>query len=67
MSNRKKAYCPDNPDHDRFIATAHVVEDWIVDREGNWMDTNACTDTLRSPSTEDVWTCAECYAEAVFK
>ena len=32
-----KATCPNDPNHNRFLTTAHVMEEWKVDSEGNFI------------------------------
>jgi len=59
-----KATCPNNPNHKRFITVAHVSEDWIVDEEGNWLETLQSLETVAKPNPGNSWTCAECKAEA---
>ncbi len=68
MLNNLKAVCPKNPDHKRFGVTAHVTQDWIVDEDGFFEEcTCDCTEVTHEPNEEDIWTCAECGAEAIFK
>lgn len=63
----KKAVCPNNPEHKKFYASAHVVQSWKVDEYGNYLETvNECDQVTHSPGHEDIWTCAECGAEAKF-
>tara|TARA_Y100001963_G_scaffold14528_1_gene18130 strand:+ start:1057 stop:1266 length:210 start_codon:yes stop_codon:yes gene_type:complete len=58
--------CPKDKTHGRFIVTAHVTEDWIVDGEGNFVELSTKSDcqVLHEPDEQDVWTCAICGAEA---
>ena len=59
--------CPKSRGHRRFIVTAHVTEDWIVDGDGSFVELSTKSDceVVREPSEEDVWTCATCGSEAV--
>lgn len=59
--------CPKNIKHNRFFATAHVTENWLVDAEGNFIEVSDSSDceVTHEPDERDVWTCAECGAEAV--
>tara|TARA_R110001583_G_scaffold88352_6_gene229274 strand:- start:341 stop:550 length:210 start_codon:yes stop_codon:yes gene_type:complete len=61
--------CPKDNTHDRFIATAHVTEDWVVDGGGNYIEHAIETDcqVLHAPDEEDIWTCAICGTEAISK
>jgi len=64
----KKAVCPNNPAHKRFHANAHIVQDWVVDEGGNYIETlHDCSEVTHEPDSEDIWTCAECGAEAIFE
>ena len=60
-----KATCPNNPKHTQFITAATVVEDWVVDAEGNYID-EADTDptVVHRPDSNNSWTCVECGATA---
>lgn len=62
----KIAVCPDFEHHDRFIASATVQEDWVVDRRGNWQSSAAVVEVLNGPSHDEVWECIECGAAAIF-
>ena len=63
----KRAVCPNNPTHKKFHASAHVVQDWVVDEHGNFTKTlNECDQVLHFPDSEDIWTCDECGAEVKF-
>ena len=61
--------CPEDKTHDRFIATAHVTEDWVVDGDGNYIEHAIETDyqVLHAPDKHDIWTCAICGTEAIAK
>lgn len=46
---------------ERFYATAHVVEEWIVDANGRQVEvTGPALEVLRLPDNEDTWICTEC-------
>ena len=59
------ATCPTNETHNHFITTAHVVEEWLVDRNGNWIETIETIETANGPDAGNTWTCAECGSEAI--
>ena len=61
-----KATCPNNPDHKEFITVAHVAQDWVVDDEGNFINTwcNA-TEVVAPPHPDNIWWCKKCNAEAI--
>ena len=58
------AKCPNNPSHKEFITSAHVVEDWKVDKHGHWLETIETTEVAHGPNYVNIWTCAECGTEA---
>jgi hypothetical protein len=61
-----KAICPQNPKHNRFITTAHVCQEWIVDSEGNFIEEAcACLEVTHDPHPQNIWTCTECHSEAI--
>lgn len=56
--------CP-NCGHDVFYTTAHVVELWKVDNNGNHLETIDCLETAYYPDDDDdVWWCEKCGYEA---
>lgn len=59
-----KAICPTDPTHCDFITTAHVMEDWKVDKHGNWLDTLKTLQIDHGPDPDNIWTCFVCGAEA---
>lgn len=59
------AICPKDPkNHKRFITVAHVMQDWIVDEHGNFLDVIEDLQTSFLPNPGNIWTCKECGAEA---
>lgn len=47
--------------HDAFIATAHVTQDWLVDEEGEFLQCmNDCVETTHAPDDQDIWACSKC-------
>jgi hypothetical protein len=58
------ARCPKDPDHKRFLVTAHVTQTWEVDEGGNWQSTYSTDETVHNPDPDDIWECAECGTEA---
>lgn len=55
--------CP-NCGNDTFYATAHVVELWKVDNNGNHLETIDCLETAHYPDDDDLWECEKCGYEA---
>ena len=49
-----------------FYVTAHIVEGWKVDKDGEYLKTTEqCVEVAHYPDNEDLWTCVECgYEEA---
>lgn len=59
-----KAVCPNNPDHKRFSTVAHVMESWIVDPQGNFIEVEESLQTTHKPDPGNTWTCVDCGAIA---
>lgn len=62
--------CPNDEAHARFIGTAHVTEDWVLDPFGQFLE--KCKETFDAvtthrPDEDDVITCETCGAEAIKK
>lgn len=63
-----KAVCPNDPEHKRFTTTAHVMQLWEVDEEGNFLDMlEEFVQVLHGPDRDNIWTCCECGTKAVFQ
>ena len=46
---------------EKFYVTAHVVDEWIVDANGHYIETTAqSTEVIHYPDNEDIWVCTEC-------
>lgn len=61
-----KKVCPNDPAHNRFITTGHVMQDWVVDGDGTFQEVeNECVQVTHEADTDNIWTCKECGAEAV--
>ena len=59
----KKMVCP-NGCNANFITTAHVVQEWKVDNEGNFIEAlHDCIEVAHRPDTDNIWSCAKCRAE----
>lgn len=60
-----KAVCPNNKEHKEFITSAHVMQDWKVDEQGNFLAvTDESVQTSHGPNPDNTWTCVACGAEA---
>lgn len=57
--------CSNNPNHKEFYVTAHVVQEWKVDEEGDFLEVaNDCLAVASQPDKGSKWTCAICGADA---
>lgn len=59
-----KARCPNDPTHQQFVTVASVMEEWLVDENGNYISTISSLQTNNGPNPGNVWTCFTCGAEA---
>lgn len=59
-----KAFCPTSKRHKRFITTAHVMEEWLVEQDGTFIEVKESLQTDHGPDPDNIWTCATCGAEA---
>lgn len=59
-----KAVCPTDSSHNRFTTTAHVMEEWEVDEDGDWVRTISTLQVMHGPDVENTWTCVACGSEA---
>ena len=48
-----------------FYVSAHVVQDWKVNKYGDWVETlDDCVAVTHFADDEDIWECANCgYAD----
>lgn len=60
MGGAVRAVCPKDSTHDRFITTAHVVEEWVVTPEGDWTETVRSIETTHPPDKRNEWVCTIC-------
>jgi len=66
MSTTAIARCPKSDDHKEFVTVAHVSEDWKVDECGNFIEVVDQGEVVANVSTDNIWTCVTCGAEAEF-
>lgn len=59
-----KAICPGDSSHDRFVTNAHVVEQWVVDASGSYLEVSCTLEVLQGPNIDRIWNCDICGAEA---
>ena len=51
-----------------FYVAAHVTQDWVVDKNGDWIRTkDDCVEVTHFPDDDDVWDCAICGFSAAGK
>jgi hypothetical protein len=64
----EKLFCPNDPTHKRFSASAHEVRGWIVDEDGEWIenDGQGCSMVVAGPDFYGSC-CDECGAETEFR
>ena len=60
-----KARCPNDGNHNRFITTAHVMQEWLVDASGNFLEEVSNLEVVHSPHSDNEWTCSQCGAVAL--
>jgi len=58
--NCMKAICLNSFEHREFITTAHVMQDWTVDENGNFIEVRQTLETTSKPDADNLWTCAIC-------
>lgn len=45
----------------QFYVTAHVVEEWLVDANGYFIETTGLAlEVAHYPNNEDIWVCTDC-------
>ena len=50
----------------RFIVSAHVVQEWVVDENESFEEVwNDCICVTHNPNDEDIWQCYDCGFESV--
>lgn len=61
-----KAVCPTSPDHNEFITVAHIAQDWVVDRDGDFIEQYGTeSETIAHPCVGNTWQCKICWEEAI--
>jgi hypothetical protein len=63
---KMKIICPNNPNHKQFKVEAQVIEEWIVDEEGEYLKLASVDpiDVTHKPDDKDYYECQTCGAEA---
>ena len=53
-----KVTCPNSPKHNRFSTTAHVMQDWLVDKDGEFVKClDQCVQVDNEPEYGNTFTC----------
>lgn len=60
-----KHVCPVCGNTESFTTSAHVVQTWKVDGNGNFLKAISTDDTMYGPDDGNIWTCTKCGADAV--
>lgn len=48
----------------RFTTTAHVMQEWLVDGDGNFINCiDDCMEVTVGPDKDNIWICDNCGAE----
>ena len=59
-----KAVCPNSPHHKEFVTVVHEMHNWLVDKNGDFIEDLGFLETSADPDSGNVWTCKECGAIA---
>ena len=60
-----KHFCPNDPKHAQFHTFAHVMQEWLVDADGDYIETSDEELQISAwPDDGNIWNCATCGAEA---
>ena len=65
--SKEIAICKKDPNHDKFNTTAHVMQSWTVDRDGDFLEVEEeCLQVSFGPDRDNEWTCAICGGDVTF-
>ena len=59
-----KITCPKNSKHKRFSTTAHVIESWEVDENGDFVKVISSDGVSHAPEKGDLFICRDCWVYA---
>ena len=59
---KSKHICP-NCGGKKFFTTAHAVQRWLVDEDGNFIEDKGMNIVVEEPDDENTWICAACGKE----
>lgn len=63
-----KARCPNSEGHHLFHTPVAVSQIWLVDPTGELsVVLNDCAQMIAGPDPDNVWTCGDCGAPAIFE
>ena len=60
----RKHICP-KCGGNQFITTAHIVQSWVVDETGNFIEVVSDDEVTHAPDDDNIWTCKKCGEEAI--
>lgn len=58
------ARCPEDSDHNKFVTTLHVQQEWVVSEHGELLEEGAASNVTGGPNADSLWRCATCGAVA---
>lgn len=59
--------CPNNPQHNQFLGTAHVTQTWVINNTGGFLRAvDECLEVTHAPDRNDCVGCVECGADAIW-
>lgn len=62
---KSKHICPKCGNRE-FYTTAHVVQEWRVDENGEYLDTaEPCLEVVAEPDDDNIWLCTKCMTDGV--
>lgn len=61
-----RVICPNNKEHKKFVTVAHVMQDWVVDENGYFLECiDECSQVVHGPDKDNCWNCEICGADAI--
>ena len=60
-----KVTCPKSKRHKRFLVTAHIVQEWVVNQNAEFQEvSDDCLEVTHRPDKDDRFICRTCGTEA---
>ena len=63
LPSNMRVRCKKSLAHDHFITTAHVVEEWEVDDQADFISTSTTIETTHAPNEDNVFSCMACNSD----